>query len=219
MHVRRSATLLAALVILPTAARAQLTTGPLFSSPVTQPKIDFIGGDAYGTGLGLTLAVRPFNGLPGLRFRASVADGRGTGAVEGPYRTRLRTGLDAVAYTAAVDYSAPIATSESGPLRASLVTGLGATLNNGTAITVPLGVSVGYNGTRVRPYITPRLMLEARSGSQVNNGEPGYPAEDVTNGITGAVDWGVDFVLPRGAILRTAVTTGNHHGFGVGISF
>jgi hypothetical protein len=190
-------------------AHAQHWGGPLFSSPLHQPRFEILTFDTNGAGVGIAAAVRPFASAPDLRLRAGIMDGYGTGPFEfpsdGPNRKRP------VAYMAGIDYSRPLSPNASGPVRASLVTGIGVGVNAATVVTAPLGISIGYDGGRVRPYMTPRVVLEHTAGSM-------RPWENGTR-LRGLVDWGVDVDLPIGGTLRAAVTTGSYNGVGIGFSF
>lgn len=217
MRTPCSLALLATLVLLPATARAQQWAGPLFSSPVSQPRVDLVVGGMRGTGFGGTVAVRPLSTTPGLRVRLGVGDGPGTRTADGYLRDNA-----AAAYTAGVDYEAPLKRSETGPLRVSLVSGLGMGVagSRGAMVSAPLGLSIGYAGDRIRPYIAPRAQLEYRFGdSRYTNSAGRFIPGGRTGGFIAAVDWGVDILLPRGRVLRAAVTTGGTGGGGIGISF
>jgi hypothetical protein len=214
MQLSRLATaaFVAALAALP--AHAQQWGGPLFSSPLQQPKFEILTFDANGAGFGIAAAARPFARVPDLRLRAGIMDGVGVGAM---HTDDVRLGRPrAVAYMAGMDYSIPLSPDAGGPVRASLVTGLGVGVNASTVVSAPLGISIGYDGGRVRPYMTPRVVLEYHS-------EPFRPYAG-GGGMQGlharaVVDWGVDVDLPMGGTLRAALTTGSYTGIGFGISF
>ncbi len=202
----------AALAALP--AHAQQWSGPLLSSPLQQSRFEVYTFDANGAGFGIAAAVRPFASVPDLRLRAGIMDGVGVGALDtDPLDVgRPRT----VAYMAGVDYSVPLSPDAGGPVRASLVTGLGVGVNASTVVSAPLGISIGYDGGWVRPYMTPRVVLEYHS-------EPGrrYSHSGSMQGVhaRAVVDWGIDVDLPMGGTLRAALTTGSYTGVGIGISF
>jgi hypothetical protein len=198
-----------AAAVLAAPSHAQQWGGPLFSSPLHQPRFEILTFDTNGAGVGIAAAVRPFSSAPDLRIRAGIMDGYGTGPFEppayGPERRRP------VAYMAGIDYSRPLSPNAGGPVRASLVTGVGVGVNAATVVTAPVGISIGYDGGRVRPYMTPRLVLEHTSNSL-------RPWENGLR-VRGQVDWGVDVDLPIGGTLRAAVTTGSYNGVGLGFSF
>lgn len=203
------AVLTAAVVAAAAPAHAQQWGGPLFSSPLDRSKFEILTFDSNGAGVGIGAAVRPFASAPDLRIRAGIMDGMGTGPFELPRSSlgeRKRT-----AYMAGIDYALPLAPDAGGPVRASLVTGVGVGVNASTVVSAPLGISIGYDGGRVRPYMTPRVVLENTSGS----------ARAWENGtrLRGQVDWGLDVDLPIGGTLRAAVTTGSYNGVGLGFSF
>jgi hypothetical protein len=207
-----SAVLVAALAALP--AHAQQWSGPMFSSPLQQSTFEVLTFDADGAGFGIAAAARPFARVPNLRLRAGIMDGVGVGALDTDPQDagRPRT----VAYMAGVDYSVPLSPDAGGPVRASLVTGLGVGVNASTVVSAPLGISIGYDGGWVRPYMTPRVVLEYHS-------EPFRSRSHSvsTQGVhaRAVVDWGIDVDLPRGGTLRAALTTGSYTGVGIGISF
>jgi hypothetical protein len=193
-----------------TPVHAQQWGAPLFSSPFEpRSRFELLVSDANGAGTTASVAVRPFASAPDLRIRAGILDGYGSGPFDEPPAglTRRRE----VGYVAGVDYIVPVAPSADGPLRAALVTGIGVGVNASTRISVPLGVTVGYDGGWIRPYVTPRLVLEHERPHEDN-----APS---TTRLLGAVDWGVDVDLPLGATLRAALTTGSFRGGGIGISF
>jgi hypothetical protein len=205
----------AALAALP--AHAQQWSGPLFSSPLQQSRFEILTFDANGAGFGMAVAARPFARVPDLRLRAGIMDGVGVGAYD-DYRSNLgrpRT----VAYMAGVDYAMPLNPRAGGPVKATLVTGLGVGVNASTVVSAPLGISLAYDGGRVRPYMTPRVVLEHHSAP--HRPFRGVPYPEALEGFhAGAVvDWGIDVDLPVGGTLRAALTTGSYTGIGFGISF
>ncbi len=209
MRLSRLAFAVFAAAVAAVPAHAQQWSGPLFSSPFDQKKLEIMTFDANGAGVGVAAAVRPFARVPDLRIRAGIMDGVGTGPFEVP-------GIDLqrrrpMAYMAGIDYSVPLAPNAGGPVRASLVTGVGVGVNANTVVSVPLGISVGYDGGRVRPYMTPRVVLEHHSNTAFEN-DGGFRARAV-------VDWGVDVDLPIGGTFRAALTTGSYTGVGFGFSF
>ena len=158
--------------------------------------------------MGIAVAVRPFSRVADLRLRAGIMDGLGVGALDQPRSPR--GGQRAVAYMAGLDYAMPLNPQAGGPVRASLVTGLGVGVNAETVVSAPLGVSLAYDGGRIRPYMTPRVVLEHHS-------EPArYMSPWKGHAV---VDWGLDMSLPVGGTLRAALTTGSYRAFGIGISF
>lgn len=189
-------------------AHAQQWSGPLFSSPVDSSRFEIHTFDATGAGVGVAAAVRPFASVPNLRLRAGIMDGYGTGPFDRPTDAPLRERK--TAYMAGLDYAVPL-NPNGGRLRASLVSGLGVGVNASTVVSAPLGISLGYDGGRVRPYITPRLVLEHHS-----NAAPG-----LVEGIRAkaVMDLGVDIDLPVGGALRAAFTYGSYAGAGIGFSF
>jgi hypothetical protein len=108
-----------------------------------------------------------------------------------------------------IGYAVPLAPDAGGPVRASFVTGIGVGVNESTVVSAPVGISVGCDGGRIRPYMTPRLLLENRFKAGL---EDGYR-------VRAAVDWGMDVDLPVGGTFRIAVTTGSYTGAGFGFSF
>ena len=210
MRLSRIALALFATPFLAAPSHAQHWGGPLFSSPFEpDSRFEILASDANGAGAGLAVAVRPFASAPDLRIRAGIMDGYGTGPFEMPSNGLNRR--RPMAYMAGIDYSRPLSPNATGPVRASLVTGMGVGVNAATVVTAPLGISIGYDGGRVRPYMTPRVVLEHTTNSM-------RPWENGTR-LRGLVDWGVDVDLPIGGTLRAAVTTGSYNGVGIGFSF
>lgn len=208
MRLSRIALTLFATPFLATPSHAQHWDGPLFSSPFEpSSRFEILASDASGAGAGGAIAVRPFASAPDLRIRAGIMDGLGTGVFDEP--DFASTWRQPVAYMAGVDYSIPIAPRSTGPVRAALVAGLGVGVNHGTRVSAPVGITVGYDGGWIRPYMTPRLSLEHAHRVHVNGGVA----------VRGVIDWGVDVDLPLGGTLRAALTTGDYRGGGIGISF
>jgi hypothetical protein len=207
MRLSRLIPAVATAVLAAAPAHAQQWDGPLFSSPFEQSRFEILSSDADGAGVGLALAVRPFSRNADLRLRVGIMDGMGGGALEGPGPVG---GRRAIAYMAGIDYALPLNPDAGGPVRASLVTGLGAGVNAETVVSAPLGVSLAYDGGWIRPYMTPRVVLEHHS-------EPARYMNPWRG--RAVVDWGVDVSLPVGGTLRAALTTGSYQAFGLGISF
>lgn len=207
MRLSRLAPAVLTLALAAVPADAQQWAGPLFSSPLHQDRFEILASDANGAGFGIAAAVRPFRGNPDLRLRVGIMDGYGTGAFDRPSAglTRRRP----TAFMAGLDYTRPLNPNAGGPVRASLVTGIGVGVNEANVVSAPLGISVGYDGGRIRPYMTPRVVLEHHSGTAFENGVH----------VRALVDWGVDIDLPLGGTLRAALTTGSYLGGGIGFSF
>ena len=189
-------------------AHAQQWAAPLFSSPLEQSRFEILSSDANGAGMGIAVAVRPFSRVADLRLRAGIMDGVGVGALDVP-SSRLG-GEREVAYMAGLDYALPLNPQAGGPVRASVVAGLGVGVNAETVVSAPLGISLAYDGGKIRPYMTPRVVLEHHSATD----RYGTPWKGLA-----VVDWGVDVSLPVGGTLRAALTTGSYQAFGIGISF
>lgn len=189
-------------------AHAQQWGGPLFSSPIHQDRFEILASDANGAGFGIAMAVRPFTKTPDLRLRLGIMDGYGTGAFDRPSQGLTRR--MPIGYMLGLDYARQLNPDAGGPVRASLVTGIGVAVNAGQVTSVPLGISLGYDGGRIRPYVTPRVVLEHHAN--VPSYREGLHARAV-------VDWGIDVDLPLGGTLRAALTTGSYTGGGIGFSF
>ena len=206
MRLSRSIPIAAAAVLAAAPAHAQQWGGPLFSSPLDRSRFEILSSDANGAGMGIAVAVRPFSRVADLRLRAGIMDGVGTG----PFSEGMIWPGREVAYMAGIDYAMPLNPQAGGPVRASLVAGLGVGVNAETVVSAPLGFSLAYDGGSIRPYMTPRVVLEHHSGPAPYAG----PWEG-----RAVVDWGVDVSLPVGGTLRAALTTGSYRAFGIGISF
>jgi hypothetical protein len=207
MRLSRLAPAVFTLALAAAPAHAQQWAAPLFSSPLNQDRFEILASDANGAGIGIAAAVRPFARVPDLRLRAGIMDGYGTGAFDRPSAglTRRRP----TAYMVGLDYARPLNPNAGGPVRASLVTGIGVGVNEANVVSVPLGISVGYDGGRIRPYVTPRMVLEHHSNAGIDDGVH----------VRAVIDWGVDIDLPLGGTLRAALTTGSYLGGGIGFSF
>lgn len=198
-------------------AHAQQWSGPLFSSPLQRSRLEVLTFDASGAGFGIAAAARPFARVPDLRLRAGIMDGVGVGAYDDH---RVNTGRPrTVAWMAGADYAMPLNPHAGGPVRATLVTGVGVGVNASTVVSAPLGISVGYDGGRIRPYMTPRVVLEHRSAPHRPFAGVPYPQALEGFHTQAVVDWGIDVDLPVGGTLRAALTTGSYTGIGFGISF
>lgn len=204
-----------AALTLPTAASAQQWDASLLSSPTYQPRVETFATDSKGAGFGVMVAVRPLGAVKGLRARVGVADGVGSGLYEGSVTIEPRT----LAVMGGVDYTHPLAPDDASRLKVSLVAGVGAGYNGNTLVRAPLGVTVGYDGGWIRPYVTPRLTLEHNSGSIPRSDDPsGFRWRNgFDNGR--AIDWGADVRLPIGGALRASITTGDTRSFAFGFSF
>jgi hypothetical protein len=208
MQLSRLVPALFAAAVAAAPAHAQQWGGSLFSAPFEpRSRLEILASDADGAGAGIAVAVRPFARMPDLRVRAGIMDGQGSGPFSDPDFARTRR--ETVGYIAGVDYSIPIASRAGGPLRASVVTGVGLGINHGTRINVPIGVSVGYDGGWIRPYMTPRVVLEHKHRIDIDGGAA----------VRGVIDWGLDVDLPFGGTLRAALTSGSYKGGGIGFSF
>ncbi|HEX8320981.1 hypothetical protein [Longimicrobium sp.] len=206
MRLSRLIPVVATAVLAAAPAHAQQWGGPLFSSPLDQSRFEILSSDANGAGMGIAVAVRPFSRVADLRLRAGIMDGLGTG----PFSEAITSRRREIAYMAGIDYAMPLNPQAGGPVRASLVTGLGVGVNAETVVSAPLGFSIAYDGGSIRPYMTPRVVLEHHSGPAPYVG----PWEG-----RAVVDWGVDVSLPVGGTLRAALTTGSYKAFGIGLSF
>lgn len=218
MRFSRSILAVLAVVVAAPAAQAQQWSSPLFSSPLAKPRWEIITSDAYGAGVGLTVAARPFAAAPGLRLRVGLADGLGTGPLDAP--GPISSPRETYAFSAGLDYSAPLAANAEGRLRADWVAGAGVAVNGSTVLSVPLGISIGYQGDRIRPYVTPRIVLERRMDPVGRTyGDPAARLRDNAIHAAAVVDWGVDVRLRGSGMMRLALTTGSWKGIGLGFSF
>jgi hypothetical protein len=186
-------------------ATAQSWTAPLLSSPVAEHTREIYVADISGAGAGAVMRWSPLQSVPGLRLRLGMADGRGSGWTDGPAGPGAT-----LAYIAGLDLSGRISRDPAEALQVGWVAGFGAGIGEHTLLSAPVGISVGYNGGRLRPYMVPQLQLRQYRGTSMHN----FGLE-----FSRVVDWGVDVTLPADRLLRLSVTTGEQQGFALGLSF
>lgn len=136
-------------------------------------------------------------------------------------RTRLglRFGVaevprDKLAVFGGVDLSGPLhAHSPDFPLDVVWVTGLGIGAGDHTLVAIPLGISMGRgfmaDGAWIHPYVSPRLVVDARMGDDRR--------DDLHLGLV--VDLGLDLAFTPGWGIRFGASLGDRDGIAVGFAF
>jgi hypothetical protein len=136
-------------------------------------------------------------------------------------RTRLglRFGVaeaprDRLAVFGGVDLSGPLhAHSPDFPLDVVWVTGLGIGAGDHALVAIPLGISLGRafmaDGAWLHPYVSPRLVVDARMGDDRR--------DDLDLGLV--VDLGLDLAFTPGWGIRFGASLGDRSGIAVGLAF
>lgn len=181
-------------------ARAQALGDPAWDSPIFLPPragddiglylIDPSGGDWALAGIWRQ------SGNLNLGVRLGLADGHN----ETPF------------FFGAEFYGPLVRADRSFPLDASWVLGVGATLNGGTALRFPVGVSVGRtfdaDGIVFTPYAVPRLGIDLAADDGDTDTDLGF-----------TVDLGADLHIDDSWLLRFGVALGDHDALGVGVAY
>ena len=192
-----------ALVSAPRAAHAQPAwDGPMLLAP----------GAPAGWGFHL-VDIDPGDGLGGLvTWRANPAPvglGFRLGLVEGA--------RDDVALIGGVDVSGALYSGTGDvPLDVMWLAGAGLGLDDDVRLSFPFGVAFGwaFNGPDVqfRPYVAPRLVLDAFLGDDEGPGD----GDDLDLGFAGEI--GLDLAFSQPWAIRTAASFGDREAVSIGIS-
>jgi len=129
-------------------------------------------------------------------------------------------GRDDLSVMGGVDVSGRILShSREFPLDLTWVSGVGIGISDGALLTVPLGLSLGRvlvsEEVRFQPYLTPRMVLDARFGDDHCPG-PG-DCDDLDLGL--AVELGMDMALSANWLIRFAAALGDREAVAVGLAF
>jgi hypothetical protein len=175
---------------------AQAWDSPFLASPRPAPGLGLFLVDLHGAGVGAMVTWLPSSTSWGLR---------------GGIAERHRDGL--VVFGGA-DVSAGLtrATSEM-PLDIDAVFGVGAAVGDDLILSVPVGLTVGHTftgqGATFTPYVTPRVVVDARFG----DGEGDNLDLDFT------VDLGLDLRIQPGWMVRFGGSIGDREAIAIGIVF
>jgi hypothetical protein len=175
---------------------------PILVSPQTPPGWGvYLVDPEFDNGIGFLTTWR--GGGP-LGFRVGLAEDAG----------------DDLSVYGGVDYSQGLV--EAGtvfPLYVSWVTGAGFGVGDDAILSFPLGISLGRafqaETTIFNPYVTPRLVLDARLGQEDPESGRGHDDLDVDL----AVDFGLDLSFDPGWAVRFGVSGGDRDAVAIGISF
>jgi hypothetical protein len=167
-------------------------------------------------GWGFHLVDPDYGGVGGLvSWRSAPAPvGRG-------FRGGLYEGVfDELALVAGLDVSGTIHRgSGEVPVDVIWFSGAGFGLDDDLLLSFPAGISAGWSfaGEEVqfRPYVAPRLVLDARLGDEERGDGFRRGDDDVDLGI--AVEIGLDLGFDPGWALRTAVSMGDRDAVSIGI--
>ena len=187
-----------ALAVSAGSAAAQETGTPVFKSPYRTFTTSEVGVVFSDPGSGW--ALEGFYGYGRGRWDVSFQGGfRDTEADE----TVILLGADA--------RTRVLESSESFPLDGALTLGVGANINGGTHLLIPIGISLGR-----------RILLEGSETSFVPYAHPVIVpvlGEDVGDDVLVAVGLGVDIRFGRSFDIRVAGALGDYDGVSIGVAF
>lgn len=178
----------------PVAAQVAWDSPPLVS-PVAPGGAGVYFLRADGGRLGVLTTFRPLAGPAGVGFRFAVTEETDPGDVA------IAGGIDVGGYLARG--------LEESEVAVSWWSGLGLSHGNETAVSIPLGLVLGWSGEGdsgvvFSPYAGAHVAFDFVSG----------PANDVD--FNGAVDVGTDIVLTSGWVVRAAATLGDREALALG---
>lgn len=203
--MRRTAALIAlplALLSLPSGASAQAAwDAPMLMAPGAPAGIGVHlvdPSDAPGSGLGVLGTWRANPAPVGLGFRLGFVEGAS----------------DDLAVTGGVDVSGMIATSDAeSPFDLMWFAGAGIGIDGDALLSFPAGVSAGlsFEGEQVqfRPYVAPRVVLDAFLGDGVE--------EDLDLGLTAEI--GLDLQFSQPWAIRASGSLGDRESVSIGLVF
>jgi hypothetical protein len=196
MRKRIVGILLGILLLPAAAAHAQVAwDSPYFVPPGATPGLGLYLVDVEGGGVGVTLTWRPRTAAYGLRAGIADAPAGDIGIYGG------------------IDFEGNITqASASMPLDIDWVFGAGLGVADWTRLSIPLGLSLGHTfrdpSATFKPYITPRIFLDAAFGNGDSEADLGF-----------AVDLGLDLTFTRGFLVRFGASLGDRDAVGVGLVF
>lgn len=203
--VRVASLLLLLAVSVPTNARAQAAwDAPMLMAPGAPAGWGFHLVDPYpGNGLGFLGMWRSAPAPVGLGFRLGLYEGVG----------------DDIAFIGGVDVSGTLHRgSDEAPFDVIWFSGAGLGVDDDVLLSFPLGISAGWSfsepGFAFRPYVAPRLVLDAYF---VDDG-PGERRGDDDLDLDGAVEIGADMAFSPSFAIRAAVSFGGRDALSIGVA-
>jgi hypothetical protein len=203
--MKKTCLIVAILMAAPPGVRAQTAwDAPLLLPPQPAPGVGVYLTDMHSGGLGVLGTWRSSTWNYGLRL--GISDGGSN---------------DDLAVFGGVDYNGPINFASSDfPLDLDWVLGAGLGISDGVRLSVPLGLTAGLSfqseGARFVPYLTPRVILDARFGRE---------DRDSDLDLDVALDIGLDVRLMGGTgplagrTIRFGASLGDRDALGIGIIF
>ncbi len=192
--------IIAAAVSLPAPASAQAAwDAPMLLAPGAPAGVGLHLIDPHpGNGLGFLGTWRAYPAPVGLGFRLGLAEGAG----------------DGVALIGGVDVSGAVFRSDTEvPVDVMWFLGAGAGIDDDVIVSFPAGISAGiaFAGDQVqfRPYIAPRIVLDAFFGDDVNDGLD----------LSLAVELGMDLAFSKPWAIRAAASFGDRDALSIGMVF
>lgn len=188
-----------ALAVSAGSAAAQETGTPVFKSPYrtfTTSEVGAVFSDPGGAGWALEGFYGYGRGRWDVSFQGGFLDTDGG-------ETVILLGADA--------RTRVLESSESFPLDGALTLGVGANIDGGTRLLIPIGLSLGR-----------RILLEGSETSFVPYAHPVIVpvlGEDVADDVLVAVGLGVDIRFGRNFDIRVAGALGDYEGVSIGVAF
>jgi hypothetical protein len=141
-----------------------------------------------------------------------------------PVGVGFRAGLfdgarDDLAITAGVDFGGEIHRGDDdAPFDVVWFTGLGVGVDDGALLSVPLGIAAGWalgdDGFAFRPYLAPRIVLDAYLDDDGPGEERG---RDDDLDLDAALELGADLAFSASFVLRAAASFGGRDAVSIGI--
>ena len=200
MRARWTALLASFVLLVPASAAAQgigAWDAPIFLPPRPGDDLGVYLIDPSGGEWALAGIWRQSGNL-NLGVRAGIADDEGD---------------DGISVLFGAEFYGPIARSgRAFPLDIAWLLGAGATVNDGTFLRIPAGLSIGRvfasGGLVFLPYAVPRVALDIFAVGDETETEFSFTA-----------DLGVDLEIDRSLLLRFGVALGEHDAIGVGLAW
>jgi len=193
----------ALLLILPAGGSAQAAwDGPMLLAPGAPAGWGFhLVDPSPGDGIGGVVTWRAQPAPLGLGFRGGIVEGA----------------VDDVALIGGVDVSGVLYRGDDDvPIDVMWLAGAGAGIDDDVTLSFPAGISAGwaFNGPQVqlRPYVAPRLVLDAFLGDDDTGGDD----DDLDLGF--ALEFGLDLAFAQPWAIRAAASVGDRDALSIGIS-